>query len=74
MKEIITINRHNVAHNKKVGFDEKPCISIRNYKQTRYARRINLKGGLLIQDMENARCNGASIWIEADSENVEIVA
>lgn len=74
MKEIITINRHNVAHNKKVGFDEKPCISIKNYRRTRYARQIKLKGGTLIQDMEKARCNGATIWIEAQTEDVEIVA
>ena len=74
MKEIITINRHHVRHNAKVGRDEKPAISIRNYKGTRYARQVNIKNGVLIQDRDKARCNGATIWIEAESEDVEIVA
>lgn len=73
MKATITINRRIVAKNKKEGEDLEPAISIRTYKSTEYAKRINIKNAALIQDMKSSRCNGATIWIECDREDVEIL-
>ena len=72
-KATIVINRRVVAANRKAGFEKDPAISIRTYKSTQYARVVRLKDAVLIQDMEQARCNGATVWLEADEDDVEII-
>ena len=69
----IIVNRKIVAANKKAGFEKDPAISIRTYKSTRYARVVRLREAVLIQDMDKARCNGATVWLEADEKDVEVI-
>ena len=78
MKAQIYINRHVVAANKKATKEtgeivDKPAISVHTYKGSIYAKQIEFTaGGKLIQDAENARCSGATIWLEAEFESLII--
>lgn len=81
MKTRIIINRHNVAKNKNEiaqGGDNDtciPCISIQTYKETQYAKKIRLTGEWdLKQDFEKSPCSGATIWLEGDHRDVEVLA
>ena len=43
------------------------AIAVNTYKGSIYCKEVEFTaGGKLIQDAENARCSGASIWIEVD--------
>lgn len=69
----IIVNRHKVAQNKKHGTDE-PCISVRTYNTTEYAKRVRLSGDWeLKQNFESPLCSGATIYIEGKRENLEII-
>lgn len=72
MKAQIYVNRHVMAANKKATkekgelVDEK-AISVHTYKGSIYCKEVEFTaGGKLIQDAENARCSGATIWLEID--------
>ena len=73
MKAQIYVNRHIMAANKKASKEtgnvvDEPAIAIRTYLGSVYAREVELlKGGKLIQDAENARCSGATIWMEVEN-------
>ncbi len=70
MKARVYINRHVVAANKKNNQD-KPSISINTYKDVTYCKKIEFtKGCTLIQDKDNAICSGATIWMEAEFEDL----
>lgn len=78
MKAQIYVNRHKVQANKRktkemgVIVDE-AVISINTYKGSIYAKEVVLPAGAkLIQDAENARCSGATIWIESVFEELII--
>ena len=72
MKAQIYINRHIVAANKKATKDtgrltDRPAISIHTYKGSIYAKEVEFKQGCkLIQNAADARCSGATIWLECD--------
>jgi len=78
MKATIIINRHVVAQNKKHsretgGLCDRPAISVRTYKETIYCKQVEFGAGArLIQDAANARCSGATIWLEAEFESLVI--
>lgn len=78
MKVTIVINRHVVAQNKKQSKEtgqicDNPAISIRTHRQTIYCKKVEFTAGCqLIQDAQNARCSGATIWIEAEFETLVI--
>ena len=78
MKAQIYINRHIVAANKKASQEnnslvDQPAISINTYLGVIYAKTIEFKSGCtLIQDAANARCSGATIWVEAPFESLVI--
>ena len=74
MKAKIFVNRHKVRENKKHGLDQ-PCIGIRTYKGSTYAKHLKLLGSdwELIQDFENPMCSGATLWLEGQFENVEVL-
>ncbi|MFM8305717.1 MAG: hypothetical protein ACKN87_01225 [Microcystis aeruginosa] len=78
MKAQIYINRHVVNANKKATSDtgvivDNAAIAIRTYLGSVYAKEVEFtKGGKLIQDASNARCSGATIWIEAEFESLLI--
>lgn len=78
MKAQIYINRHVVAANKKTtketGFlvDDK-AISINTSKGVIYCKTIEFTQGCkMVQDAANARCSGATIWMEASFESLII--
>ena len=72
MKAQIYINRHVMAANKKATKEtgetvDKPAIAVNTYKGSIYCKDVQLTGGArLIQDAEQARCSGATLWIEVD--------
>jgi len=78
MKAQIYINRHIVQSNKKSTKEtgiirDEAAIAINTYKGSIYAKEVILpKGSKLIQDAENARCSGATIWIESVFEELII--
>ena len=72
MKAQIYVNRHIMAANKKAtketGFlVDNEAIAVNTYKGSIYCKEVELTaGGKLIQDADNARCGGATVWIEVD--------
>ena len=49
------------------------AIAVNTYKGSIYCKEVEFtKGGKLIQDAENARCSGATIWIETEFESLII--
>lgn len=72
MKAQIYVNRHVMAANKKATKEtgeivDKPAIAVNTYKGSIYGKEVEFTaGGKLIQDAENARCSGATVWIEVD--------
>jgi hypothetical protein len=72
MKAQIYVNRHIQAANKRATKETKiltdhPAIAVKTYKGSVYCKEVEFtKGGKLIQNAENARCSGATIWIEVD--------
>ena len=78
MKAQIYINRHVMATNKKATKEtgeivDKPAIAVNTHKGSIYCKEVEFTaGGKLIQDAENARCSGATIWIETKFESLLI--
>lgn len=78
MKAQIYVNRHVVGANKKQTKEsgylvDDPAISINTYLGVIYAKTIDFTGNCrLIQDANNARCSGATIWLEANFEDLII--
>ena len=72
MKALIYINRHIVANNKKLGKND-PAICINTYKGKTYCQRVQIADATLVQDPSHAICSGATIWLECQLENVNII-
>ena len=84
MKARIYINRSIVKANQKLSrqtgtivdnpahAESAPSATAINTSQgSIYAREVELTGGgRLLQDVENAHCSGATIWIECDWESL----
>ena len=72
MKAQIYVNRLVMAANKKATKEtgeivDNKAIAVNTYKGSIYCKEVEFTaGGKLIQDAENARCSGATIWIEVD--------
>ncbi|WP_036487307.1 hypothetical protein [Myxosarcina sp. GI1] len=72
MKAQIYINRQVMAANKKATKEtgelvDKPAIAVNTYKGSIYCKEVEFtRGGKLIQDAEQARCSGATVWIEVN--------
>ena len=43
MKTIIHVNQHVIRRNTKTG-DSEPCLTVKDYKQNRYASQAVIKG------------------------------
>ena len=75
IKAQIYINRHIVAANKKAttvdNLVDDAAISINTSLGVIYAKRIEFTAGAtLIQDAADARCSGATIWVETTFESL----
>lgn len=79
MKAQIYVNRHKTEANKKASKEtgqltDHPAIAVKTYKGSIYCKTVEFtRGGKLIQDAENARCSGATIWIEVDDLTTLII-
>ena len=78
MKAQVYVNRHVMAANKKATKEtgeivDNKAIAVNTYKGSIYCKEVEFTaGGKLIQDAENARCSGATIWIETEFESLVI--
>lgn len=78
MKAQVYINRHVIAANKKTTKEsailvDDAAISINTSKGVIYCKTIDFtKGCAMKQDAANARCSGATIWMEAEFESLVI--
>jgi hypothetical protein len=71
----IHINKHIVAANNKHGHDD-PAITVKTYKSNTRARAVQINGPCRLtgtQDGKRQLPCGANIWIEADTEDLEII-
>ena len=72
MKAQIYVNRHITRANKKATKEtgelvDRPAIAVNTYKGSIYGKEIEFTEGCkLIQDAANARCSGATVWIEVN--------
>jgi hypothetical protein len=41
------------------------------YKKTHRARRVTIREGVLVQDMQHPLKSKTRVWIEADTKNLE---
>lgn len=72
MKTIIHVNQFMIRRNKKTG-ENNPVITVKNYKENKYAHEVVIKGDCkIIYKPESPLSCGAHVWIETESE-VEIV-
>ena len=73
MKAQIYVNRQVMAANKKATKEtgevvDNKAIAVNTYKGSVYCKEVEFTtGAKLIQDAENARCSGATIWLEVDN-------
>lgn len=77
LKAQIYINRHIVGANKKAttadNLVDDAAISINTSLGVIYAKRIEFTAGAtLIQNAADARCSGATIWVETTFESLII--
>lgn len=77
LKAQVYINRHIVAANKKAttadNLVDNAAISINTSLGVIYAKRIEFTAGAtLIQNAADARCSGATIWVETTFESLII--
>ena len=80
MKTKIHVNQHNIRHNIKADSDNrKPVITVKTYKENRYTNRVNIKDdngnvvATMVYSPDKPLSCGARLWIEADSENIEVL-
>ena len=78
MKAQIYVNRQVMAANKKATKEtgktiDNKAIAVNTHKGSIYCKEVKFTAGAkLIQDAENARCSGATIWIETEFESLVI--
>jgi hypothetical protein len=79
MKAQIYVNRHIMTANKKATKEtgeivDRPAIAVNTYKGSVYCKEVEfIQGCKLIQNAEQARCSGATIWIEVDDSETLII-
>ena len=68
MKTIIHVNQHIIKSNNK-NKENKPVLTIKNYKENIYAHEVEILGNskIIYSPLKPLSC-GAKVWIETDSE------
>jgi hypothetical protein len=65
-KTIIHVNKHRIAANKKYGRDD-PVISVKTYKNNRYAKYVKIGDNVAIVQRTNKPLScGAVVWVETN--------
>jgi hypothetical protein len=66
MKTIVHVNQHNVKANAKNG-TLLPVLTVKTYKDNRYAHEVNIKGDSKIIYSPNKPLScGARVWLETE--------
>jgi len=74
MKTIVHVNQHNIRHNTKNPDDPKPVLTVKTYKDNKYANEVSIAGpSKLVYSPDKPLSCGAKVWIETQSE-VQVVA
>ena len=72
MKTIIHVNQHVIKSNRKNGVED-PVLTVKDYKQNRYAHEVQIKGDSKIcYSPDKPLSCGAHVWIETTNEVVII--
>lgn len=78
MKAQVYVNRHVMTANKKATKDrglliDEAAISVNTYLGVVYGKEIEFtKGSKLVQNAAQARCSGATVWLEAEFDSLVI--
>jgi hypothetical protein len=73
MKTIVHVNQHVIKANRKDGKND-PVLTVKTYKDNRYAHEIIIKGdSRIVYSPDKPLSCGAHVWIETQAE-VEVVA
>ncbi len=68
MRRKIHINHHHIRHNKKVGFNEKPVVTVKSYKENIKCDGVEIDGpSKVVYSPDKPLPCGAKVWIETDS-------
>jgi hypothetical protein len=68
MKTIVHVNQHVIKSNRKNGTKD-PVLTIKNYKETRYANEITFNGIVkFVYRPDKPLSCGAHVWAETDGE------
>ena len=77
MKKIIHVNQHKIRSNTKNQTDE-PVLTVKTYKDNTYAHEAILKTkdgvviGKVVYSAHKPLSCGARVWIEVDTEVVDV--
>ena len=68
MKTIVHVNQHVIKQNRKEG-TTLPVLTVKNYKETRYAHEVVLAGPVsFIYSPDKPLSCGAHVWAETRGE------
>jgi hypothetical protein len=68
MKTIIHVNQHVIKSNKKNGVED-PVLTVKTYKDNRYAHEVNINGpSKVVYNPDKPLSCGAHVWIETQGE------
>jgi hypothetical protein len=68
MKTIIHVNQHVIKSNRKNKI-ENPVLTVKTYKENRYAHEVDIKGDCKVVYSPNKPLScGAHVWIETYNE------
>lgn len=73
MKTIIHVNRHKINANARAQADREPVLTVKTYKETRYAREVRINGpSSVVYSPDKPLACGARVWIETEAD-VEVI-
>jgi hypothetical protein len=68
MKTIIHVNQHVIKSNKKTGAND-PVLTVKTYKDNRYAHFVRIKGdSTIMYSPDKPLSCGAHVWIETHGD------
>jgi hypothetical protein len=73
LKCYIHVNQHVIKKNKLTG-ERNPVITVKTSKSNTYAKRVKIKGSAeLVYSPDKPLDCGATVWIESNTDNIEII-
>lgn len=78
-KQIIHVNRHHIASNKKQGAKTLPVFTVKTYKSNNYGHEVHLKDdagtvvGKFVYSPDKPLACGAVVWFESTTLDVEVL-